>query len=159
MDEDVPVGRIVVVLHYADIAAKLNQPILAAALSNGFVVPDEIRFPAGVWQMRVGPYSGRRYVGGYFSRGAQRPEFIETDEGTIPITTDLQLDRPEVTFFGLDESIFIALAASVRSRDAPIADIAPLPNPPFVYSGISALRDGSIIGPLSFCRLAESRAY
>jgi hypothetical protein len=86
-------------------------------------------------------------------------EFIKTDEGTIPITTDLQLDRPEVTFFGLDESIFSSLAALVRSRDTPIADIVPLPDQQFVYSGISALRDGSIIGLLSFFRLVERRTY
>lgn len=77
--DDSPLGNLITMRYYAEIAAKLAQPILAAALVEDFTVPEEIQFPAFVWEFRFGPlmvcrrclreaghqsepYSGRRRV-------------------------------------------------------------------------------------------------
>jgi hypothetical protein len=46
------IGAMVMSAHYAEIALKLAQPILASALANGFVVPEEIQFPVTVWEFQ-----------------------------------------------------------------------------------------------------------
>jgi hypothetical protein len=81
LSEESPLGIVIVMLHYADIAAKLAQPILAAALGGDFTVPEEIRFPAIVWEFRTGPMAGRRFVGGVYFRGDYEPAFVETEGG------------------------------------------------------------------------------
>ena len=52
-------GATVISAHYGEIAAKLNQPVLASALSNGFAVPEDIRFPVTIWtfQMELSRFS------------------------------------------------------------------------------------------------------
>jgi hypothetical protein len=45
-DDGPALGAAVIALHYSGIAHKLNQPILAEALSQGFAVPNEILFPS-----------------------------------------------------------------------------------------------------------------
>jgi hypothetical protein len=40
--DDSPLGNLITMPHYAEIAAKLAQPILAATLVGDFTVPEEI---------------------------------------------------------------------------------------------------------------------
>src|SRR5437764_1033816 len=68
-EETPDLGNAIIALHYSDIARKLNQPILAEALSLGFRTPPEIQFPAIVWELQIGPFAGRRYIGGYYPSG------------------------------------------------------------------------------------------
>ena len=73
LSDDSPLGSAIIMLHYADIAAKLDQPILAAALGGDFTVPDEIGFLGIVWTFRLGPLQGKRFVGGSMPRPVKTP--------------------------------------------------------------------------------------
>jgi len=71
------IGNRVIALHYGGIAQKLAQPILAAALTGGFRVPDEIGFPATVWEFRTPPLEGKRFEGGIYPYRGQTPRGYE----------------------------------------------------------------------------------
>jgi hypothetical protein len=63
-EDDHDLGSRTIRVHYGEIATKLNQPILAASLIGGFVVPEEMRFPATIWEFQMPPLNGSRFVGG-----------------------------------------------------------------------------------------------
>ena len=105
-EERQQLGKVVVSSHYSGIAQKLNQPILAAALSNGFVVPDEILFQVVAWKIQVGPYQGRRFIGGYFPAHFGALPFRLADGKIARDDLDvLRLDVGRGTFFGVEENI------------------------------------------------------
>ena len=144
----------VISLHYGGIAEKINQPILAAALLNGYTTPPEILFPVVVWELLTGPLAGTRFVGGYYSKVPVR---IIDNNGTFTLSSHNPLDlaSPNATFFGVEQNIFSAMVNIARygsqtTTDVPIFDELQ----PF-YSGVSILRDGSIIAPLEFLRPVE----
>ena len=145
-------GSIVLALHYADLTAKIRQPLLSAALRSGVPVPDEIRFPAMVWEFQTDPLQGQRFVGGYFPGldGGAPPIQYKDGKTVILSSNPLRLDVAPGTFVGVEEGIFRDLCAMARFGDRRAAQVNQLPsNPPF-YSAISLLRDGSIVGPVEF---------
>jgi hypothetical protein len=151
-------GAMVASIHYGNIATKLRQPILAASLTEGFLVPDEIRFPAVVWEFQASPVQGvsyplqgRRFVGGYFP-STEGTIALEQQSGRLifrPVAP-LRLDVGTGTFFGVEESIFRIMASVARRGLASIAEIDTFPDIQPFYSAISVLRDGSIMSPIEF---------
>jgi hypothetical protein len=145
-------GAAIIALHYSDIALKLGQPILASSLLNGFIVPEEIRFPVTVWEIRVGPLHGMRFVGGFYQSMSGSAPFRATDKGLIfdPVAP-FRLDVGSATFVGVEESTFRKVAAMTRFGPRAAGEITQFAQEiaPF-YSGFSLLRDGSVIGPIEF---------
>jgi hypothetical protein len=148
----------VVALHYGTIASRLNQPILAAALQTGFTVPEEIFFPATVWQLLMGPLQGKRFVGGYISAHGTLP--VRQHQGHVMFAPPdpFRLDVGYGTFVGLEESIFQQIAAMVRGRTI-AAELNALEPPPFFYSAVSIMRDGTILAPVNFLSPVEERVF
>jgi len=157
--EDSPFGDIVIMRHYAEIAAKLAQPILAAALAGDFTVPEEIQFPAIVWEFRFGPLQGKRFVGGIYAKPGTNPEFIRADGGFVISNHPFRLDSPGATFFGVEEGIFKDITRVARRGQSDAANIHQLQDIPFIFSGLSVLRDGSAIGPAEFFRVIGPQTY
>jgi hypothetical protein len=145
-------GGISVRLHYADIADKLSQRILSASLSQGFLVPDEIRFPGVIWELRLGPWQGRRFVGGFFNPKGQTISFAEENGGAVLQIHPFSLDQPRPTFFGLEEGVFKGIAEIARRGDDASRALRPIEEMPFIDSALSILRDGSALGPLDYFR-------
>lgn len=159
LGEDSPLGDVIIMRHYAEIAAKLSQPILAAALAGDFTVPEEIQFLAIVWEFRFGPLAGKRFVGGVYAKQGQNPDFVQAEGGLVLRDYPFRLDSPRVTFFGVDEGIFKELTRIARSGRSAVANIHRLQDIPFIYSGLSVLRDGSAIGPAEFFRVVGMETY
>ncbi len=146
---------LIISLHYANIAEKLNQPILASALRQGFSIPEQINFPGIVWEIQFGPFAGRRFVGGYYSK--EPVQIYKYNNGkSIGFNSNnpFDLNSPGVTFFGLEEKIFKYLTENVRQRFRLFLDIPEFTyeGPEYFYSGISVLRDGSILSPIEFLK-------
>jgi hypothetical protein len=151
-------GPRITAVHYSNIAEKLNQPLLAASLLNNYIVPDEIIFPVFIWELVVGPLSGRRFVGGYYSR--DRVNIIKAEQGLIFGANDpFDLNAPRVTFFGLEEGIFETVIKIARHGVFRVGEFPTLDQIEPFYSGVSILRDGSMIAPIDFVRLVEQVNY
>jgi hypothetical protein len=106
-DDGPALGAAVIALHYSGIAHKLNQPILAEALSQGFAVPNEILFPSIIWELRIGPLAGTRFVGGYYpSPGGALPVREQDGKLIFGSPDPFRLDVARGTFFGVEEKIF-----------------------------------------------------
>jgi hypothetical protein len=144
-------GATLISARYGEIAAKLNQPILASALSNGFAVPDEIRFPVTIWTFQTEPLRGVRFVGGYYpSAGGSLP--VREVDGRIifDLADPLRLDVGRGTFFGVEEKIFQQVVGLARGGTSLAPQIDRFEQIEPFYSSISVLRDGSVIGPIEF---------
>ena len=86
-------GSAAIAIHYSDIVAKIRQPILSSSLVTGVTVPDEIQFPAVVWEFVAQPLLGKRFVGGYFpGRGGQMPLNLENGRVTFLNSDPLRFD-------------------------------------------------------------------
>jgi len=153
-------GATVISKHYASIAQKIGQQILASSLSNHFTVPDEIQFTAIVWEFRTPPLKGKRFVGGYYSPdGIYLSLYRTIDDYWAEDTDSLRLDGARATFFGIEENIFrqiIQIARMGLNMAAQVQQFGPVE--PF-YSAISVHRDGTIIGPVEFFRPIERVRY
>ncbi|MYN39787.1 hypothetical protein GTP55_10420 [Duganella sp. FT109W] len=144
-------GRVVISSHYSSIAEKLSQPVLANALANGVPLPDELRVVGVAWRVIAGPLAGRRFVGGYFSSGGDLPAWRERN-GKLGFERPdfLRLNRPNATFFGIEEGILKQVVAMARAREPFVQQISGFEPVDFFYSGFSVLRDGSALGPLDW---------
>lgn len=143
-------GSAIIGSHYSRIAEKLDQPLLAAALRNGITLPQEILIPVVIWELAIDPLKGRRFVGGYFSPD-ETPAFQITDDKFVARRSDpFRLDGPRATFFGVEEKIFRQIVSVCRSAGRLNEQVNQLENIELIYSGISMLRDGSVIGPAEF---------
>lgn len=153
-------GSLILAKHYARIAKKLSQPVLSSALDVGFQVPEQIRFPVMIWEVPMGNLENQRFVGGYYPSSVKELPIRSIDGQITIVSSDpFRLDRGAGTFFGLEESIFAAICDRARSRGNVGPEIESFPHTEHLYSGISALRDGSIIGPLEFFRPIEQATY
>lgn len=146
--------NVVVSLHYASVAQKLDQPLLSAALRTLTTVPSEILFPAVIWESPFEPFNGLRFVGGYYQSEGGHDPFIMTQEGqaTLNPLRPLRLDLAKGTFVGLELGQFKRIAEAARRGTDALSNLSALDRFPFVYSGISYLRDGSILGPADMFR-------
>jgi hypothetical protein len=159
-DEGFGLGNAIVALHYSDIAWKLSQPILAEALSLGFITPPQIQFPAMVWELRFGPYQGKRFVGGYYppSRGEIH---VRQENGKIIFGPNdpFRLDAGSGTFLGIEETIFKQLAGMARGGPELAAQVRRSEELAPFYSAVSTLKDGSVLGPLDFFNFVEQVVF
>lgn len=161
-EESQRLAQIVIAAHYSKIAEKLRLPILSAALAGGFSVPEEIRFPVAIWNLQIGPLSGTKFVGGYFPPREGGADLFQVTNDRV-VRNDLNFLRLDVgkgTFFGIEENIFRQVVKSSRQRYALSAgtQINQFEQIQPFYSGVSILRDGSIIGPLEFFSLSGTDA-
>ncbi|GIQ76208.1 hypothetical protein BraRD5C2_46520 [Bradyrhizobium sp. RD5-C2] len=148
-ERGLPLGRAVISLHYAELVEKLNQPLLAEALENGFVVPAEVPIRAAVWQLLIGPLAGKRFVGGYYSSDSGARAYLDGNGKVGFMFSDpFRLDIRHATFVGVEEGIFGQVVAFARG--APVQEIGQLQGVQFASNAISILRDGSVIGPVEF---------
>ncbi len=141
--------------HYANIATKLNQPRLGAALESGAGLAEQLRINAVVWEYQGQELVKRRFVGGYYPNGTGAIPMHLADEGRLVRQgpDPLRLDVGEGTFFGLEESVFRGIVQLARrgARDIEsAAELALYQQTRHFYSAISVLRDGSIFAPLEF---------
>ncbi len=137
-------------IHYGGVASKLNQHLLAAALLGGFPIPEELQFPATVWELRLGPLAGSRFVGGYFSPLGQL-QGHEENRGIVFVSSDpFRLDVGRGTFFGLEEAIFKHLTQMARLGPEGRVLLRPYESGRPFYSAVSIMRDGTILAPLEF---------
>jgi hypothetical protein len=144
-------GRAVISLHYGDIARKLSQPVLAAALATGVPLPEELTVLGVAWRVLAGPLAGRRFIGGYFSEDDRTPIPRESNGRVVFVRPDrLRLDRPNHTFFGLEEGIFKQVVGFARAQSRQFKEISLFDEISSFYSGFSVLRDGSAMGPLDW---------
>lgn len=154
------VGSAIIALHYGRLVEKLGQPILAASLTEGFLVPDEIRLPVVVWECLIPPLKGKRFIGGYHipPNTAQTVKW-EKNYSFYLFGDPFNLSRPFLTFFGLEESIFkkIVEIARIGWESARAVSIMELREP--LYSAMSLLRDGSTLAPLDFFRPVEQVSF
>lgn len=144
-------GRVVISSHYSSIAEKLSQPVLAASLASGLPLPEEFRVVGVAWRVLAGPLAGRRFVGGYFSYGGAAPVPRERNGRFVFDRPDpFRLDRPNATFFGIEEGILKQVVGMARAREPYGWQISIFDQIDFFYSGFNVLRDGSILGPLDW---------
>lgn len=141
----------VIGLHYGRIANKLNQPLLATALRYGIGLPQEIRVPVVIWKLSLDVDDSRRFVGGYFP-GPNGESAFEFVDGTVRlrVAEPLRLDQPRGTFVGVEAKIFRSLVASCRSGNLVDSQFPRLERIDRLYSAISMLRDGTVVGPIEF---------
>lgn len=137
--------------HYAGIARKLRQPVLASALLNGVPMPEELRVVGVAWRVVAGPLQGRRFVGGYYAVEGRGPSIRQADGGIAYDRPDpFRLDLPGFTFFGLEEGILRQVVGLARSTQVQAPRVGIFEATEFFYSGFSVLRDGSAVAPLEF---------
>jgi hypothetical protein len=143
-------GAAVIALHYSDIAAKIRQPILSSSLALGVTVPEEIQFPAMVWECGAPFLHGKRFVGGYFpgSEGVDPMTMrLDGDRFAFMNANPLRLDVAPATFFGVEENIFKGLCAIAREGDQRAPQLDRFPDVPFFDSGASVLR---VVAPIQY---------
>lgn len=153
-------GQAVVSSHYSSIAERISQPVLAVSLASGVPLPEEVRIVGVAWRVLAGPLAGRRFVGGYFSSLDGAPIPRETNGRIVFDRPDpLRLDRPNATFFGVEEGILKQVVDMARARQPDGREISTFEQTDFFYSGFSVLRDGSALGPLDWFSPEETVAY
>lgn len=152
----------VISLHYSEIALKMNQQLLSAALGQGFILPEEIIIPATMWEF-IYPYpplQRRRFVGGYYSRLGLPLPMREVGGRVVLNNFDpLRLDSGGGTFFGLEEKIFEQVSRIARRGTLAATEVDRFEFVESFFSGVSLVRDGSILAPIEFLRPVESREF
>ncbi|MQW02803.1 hypothetical protein GHK45_02855 [Sinorhizobium meliloti] len=129
------IGSAVIALHYADLVAKLRQPILSSSLRLGSPVPGEILFPAFTWEFIGPPLQGKRFVGGYFPDRHQLSATkltLNGDQSAFLSPDPWRLDLTPGTFFGIVENIFEGLCAMARNGDRQASEIQRFPDIPLL---------------------------
>ncbi|WP_421577619.1 hypothetical protein [Shinella sp. M31] len=153
-DEDGRVAVAVKAVHYGSTFLKLGQPLIAAALISGFLLPSDLKFEFAVWECLHPALASVKFVGGYFptdTRAAQ-PYF---DFGRKPVISPpnlLRLDVSGGTFFGVEEQTARSLIKAAKTDFINLTGLRPLDQWQGEVSGMSFLRDGHIIGPVNIFR-------
>jgi len=145
-------------IHYSSSLQRLRQPLLAAALLRGFRLPGELQFRVVVWQCMLPPLDKLKFAGGFFPKGADGVLPYQIADGKLIHTPNdpLRLDISSGTFFGIELGTLQILAATARVGPGAIEGLRPLEPQPAVYSGLSYLVDGHILGPIEFFRPVQT---
>jgi hypothetical protein len=159
-DDARTLGEIAVSNHYGYIARKLGQPVLSAALLSGSTIPGELRIIAAVWELQFGPFAGMKFVGGFFAPSDDYfPVRNDGQKFLFGATNPFRLDSPRGTLFGVEERIFRQVVQVARQGPRLAGELTPLDGIVAFQSAISALKDGSILGPLEFFAGLGVREY
>jgi hypothetical protein len=154
LDESGSLAAAIRSVHYAATLAKLQQPLLSAALRSGFQISDDLQFRFVVWESLLPSLKGLHFVGGYYPANPRGvlPIILE-GERLIAIPADpLRLDISAGTFFGIELSIFKQLVLTARAGSVSINELRPLAVYPTGYSGVSLLADGHVLGTIELFR-------
>jgi hypothetical protein len=158
-DDGIRLTNWIKAIHYSYLASKLDQPILAASLRHGFLLPEEIRVIGTVWTSAFPPLRDQAFVGGYYLASDDSPWRLGEDGKVIfRQRAPFRLGVPRGTFFGLDETTFRSMVDLAR-RGSSASDALRPQGTDFVYSAISRLRDGSIVAPIEFFAPTGTIAY
>jgi hypothetical protein len=138
----------VIASHYADALMKLDQPLLAFAIRRSLRLEQQIGIPVTIWRFAF-EGNERYFVGGYYARDTDQ-SLIDLVGGQITRRSSdpFRLGVHSGTFVGIELKVFkhlVSVARGVRGLLEGLPEVDPVRD---VYSGISMLRDGSIIGPL-----------
>ncbi|MEQ6328109.1 hypothetical protein [Pseudomonas yangonensis] len=139
----------VIASHYSDALMKLDQPHLAFAIRRSLRLERQSIIPVTLWRLA---FEGQEmhFVGGYYAK--------ETNEPLIDLVSNqikhrswdpFRLGVHSGTFVGIEYSVFKHLVRVARGERRLIDGLPEVELVRDIYSGISMLRDGSIIGPLS----------
>lgn len=152
-------SRQVAASHYADVLMKLDQPLLAFAIRRSLRLEPQIGIPVTVWGFAFGGYE-QCFVGGYYAKDTNQPliDLVEKEVIRRSSSDPFRLGIHSGTFVGLELSVFQHLVGVARGDGLLLEGLPEVDRVRDLYSGISMLRDGSIIGPLSmFVPLSMSR--
>jgi len=164
-DETPRLGVDILSIHYAGIAEKLGQPILAAALLTGSQIPEELGVRAGVWQFEMGPLAGTKFVGGYFSPTGQSLLEKVGDALVVGPVDPLLLGIGRPTFFGVEYNIFSQICTLARTQRSQAEGpsvrpgVSAFERVESFYSGVSVLRDGSLISPAQLLQFSNRQSF
>lgn len=143
--------------HYGNALMKIDQPLLALAIRSSRRVDQQSRFPAIVWKFAFEDEQ-RCFVGGYYAKRTNEPLF-ESWQIRHRRWDHLRLGIHSGTFVGVELSVFQHLVKVARG-DRRLLDGLPEVEPiRDLYSGLSMLRDGSVIGPSSMFIPLSSENY
>jgi hypothetical protein len=149
----------VIGLHYARVTSLINQPLLATALRYGIGIPRELLVRVILWKLSLDTNDSRLFVGGYYPGPSGQSAFEADGAGIrIRVSDPLRLDQPRGTFVGVELGVFRTLVAYCRADNASQAPIPIAPRIDRLYSAISMLRDGSVIGPVDLFTPISSEA-
>ncbi|MFN0019461.1 MAG: hypothetical protein ACKVP0_14470 [Pirellulaceae bacterium] len=145
--------------HYSDILERLAQPVHAAYLRSGLGFHEEINREALVWDCRVPSLRGRQFVGGYLlptDFQYQWPHPFSLDQRQWSRFFYGNLNRPRITFVGLDRAVFKTLLNAVRDGD--VNSLAALEQQvvPETPEAVSFLRDGTLICSVDYMSLVDT---
>ncbi|PMQ13047.1 hypothetical protein PseAD21_05140 [Pseudomonas sp. AD21] len=141
-------GR-VIASHYGDALMKIDQPHLAFAIRRSRRLEQQSSIPVTIWQFAFADLN-RYFVGGYYAKDTDEP-LIDLKSMQIKHRSwdPFRLGVHSGTFVGIELSVFKHLV-NVARGDRYLLDGLPEVDPiKDLYSGVSMLRDGSVIGPLS----------
>lgn len=135
--------------HYGDALMKIDQPNLALAIRRSRRLERRSRVPVAIWQFAFEDQQ-RYFVGGYYAKDTNEP-LVDFDSRQITHHSwvPFRLGVHSGTFVGIELSVFkhlVNVARGDRSLLDGLPEVEPIRD---LYSGISILRDGSVIGPLS----------
>lgn len=135
--------------HYGNALMKIDQPLLALAIRRSRRLESQIRIPVTLWKLAFDDQQ-RHFVGGYYSNDTNEP-LIDLENGlaTHRSRDPFRLGVHSGTFVGVELSVFEHLVKVARGDARLLNDLPEVEPIREIYSGISMLRDGSIIGPLS----------
>jgi hypothetical protein len=146
-------------IHYSRLMQKIDQPILSWALFNEQRLPVETIIPTVLWRLGIDNRSNRQFVGGYYPGKSGQPAYDFTDGNIRPRRGDpLRLDQSDAIFVGIELKVFERLIQFCRQGES-ILSLPLLSEEQRIYSAISMLKDGSIIGPLEFFTPVGNRQF
>ena len=146
------IGHRMIALHYVSVLARLMLPAHAEALLQNVPISESIGQILLVWQVSLGPLRGKRFVGGllpaqgqtaccnymYWAMGRRSP-FL----------------HPPATIFAVEESIFKQVMRVCHSGVDAANNISILEIPENFTSGMTVLRDGTLLAPNSYLRMVD----
>ncbi|WP_437479012.1 hypothetical protein WME75_31905 [Sorangium sp. So ce1014] len=146
---DAGLHRGAIAIHYGRVMSKLDLPLLSAALSHGFVMPDELVFQVVAWECLVPPLDGVRFIGGYMLRAGHRPPKL-VKNGWAHDT--FELGQGHAPFVGLKLDVAQGLSAAVRGDWPRLNELPVLDFDQSRPSQLTWLADGTVTGPIEFFR-------
>ena len=135
--------------HYGNALKKIDQPHLALAIRGSRLLDWQSRIPVTVWKFAFEDQQ-RYFVGGHYAKDTTE-SLVEFKNGHIMHRSrdHFRLGVHSGTFVGVELSVFEHLVKVARG-DRRLLDGLPEVEPVRdLYSGLSMLRDGSVIGPFS----------
>ena len=154
--DETRIGEATIAGHYAQIMDKLRLPLLSAALRGGFTLSEDAKVRVGVWECLIPPERGVHFVGG-FTIHDYNSEYIASHFRYglpwPPHEARLCLNFGELTFFGLELSLFKAIRVMTLVGRNAAREVRAYDNREHRPAGFSILRDGTVLASTDYFRL------